>query len=220
MAWSNLFKSKEDRRRDEARKRRKAFREAENAIDVVADRIRRLKADRDKAWAEARTYLKDGQKAAAQRCLQTCRASEVLMSKLEMKRWVFEQLLSKLELAKSDQDFVGALTAIQTVVQIDPEAVADVLDEVQLKLGEQEGADRVWEKVYGKEMDGVETKMADVVPTTEEMMKQLEDEVVAEHGTSTVEKATETEQAGAKESLDSQIRKGHDTLRRLMEDDK
>ena len=104
----------------------------------LASEIAKLKKDRDKSWADGRQYLKDGQKAAAQRCLQACRASEMLMSKLEMKRWVFEQLLSKLELAKSDQDFSQALNAINTVVRIAPEAVADVLGEVsyaELKSG-------------------------------------------------------------------------------------
>ena len=143
---------------------------------------RKLKKDRDKSWAEGRQYLKDGQKAAAQRCLQACRASEMLMSKLEMKRWVFEQLLSKLELAKSDQDFSQALGAINTVVKIDPEAVADVLGEVQDKLGEQVDTDKIWEKVYGKEMEGVETQMTDVIPSIEDMEKQLQDEVAADVG--------------------------------------
>jgi hypothetical protein len=216
MALGDLFKSKQEREHEEARKRRKAFREAENAVDVVKDRIGKLKKDRDKAWGEARQYLKDGQKAGAQRCLQTCRASELLMSKLEMKRWVFEQLLSKLELAKSDQDFAQALGAINTVVKIDPEAVADVLGEVQDKLGEQVDTDKIWEKVYGKEMEGVQNQMTDVVPTTEDMMKQLEDEVAEDIGSGRPsQKNTEKDAA-----LKDQIGEARDRLKKLMEDDK
>jgi len=180
MALGDLFKSKAEREKDAQRKRRKAFREAENAVDVVKERIGKLKKDRDKAWEEARKYLKDGQKGASQRCLQTCRASEMLMAKLEMKRWVFEQLLSKLELAKSDQDFAQAMAAINTVVHIDPEAVADVMDEVEDKLGDQVDTDKIWEKMYGKEMEGVKNQMTDVVPSIEEMEKQLQDEVASE----------------------------------------
>ena len=178
----SLFMSKKEREREEAKKRRKAFREAEGAVDVVKERITKLKKDRDRAWTEARQYLKDGQKAAAQRNLQTVRASEVMMGKLEMKRWVFEQLLTKLELAKTDQDFTQALGAINTVVKIDPEAVADVLDEVQDKLGEQVDTDKIWEKMHSKEMEGAETQMTDIIPTTEDMMSQLEDEVAADLG--------------------------------------
>ncbi len=214
MALGDLFKSKQERERAKAKKRRKAFRDAENAVDVVKDRIAKLKKDRDKSWAEARQYLKDGQKAGAQRCVQAVRASEMLMSKLEMKRWVFEQLLSKLELAKSDQDFAQSLNAINTVVQIDPDAVADVLDEVQDKLGEQVDADKIWEKMYGKEMEGVEDQMTDKVPPIEDMLKQLEDEVAEDIGTGRSKK-TETES-----DLHNQIGEARSRLKKLMEDDK
>ena len=149
-----LFKGEKERAKDRERTRRKAFREAEGAVDAVKERIFKLKKERDAAWIEARKYLKDGQKAASQRSLQTCRASEMLMSKIEIKRWVFEQLLTKLELAKTDQDFAQALKAINTVVHIDPESVADVLDEVQDKLGEQVDIDKIWEKMHTKEMEG------------------------------------------------------------------
>ena len=165
MGLGDLFKSKAERERDAQKKRRKAFRDAENAVDLVKERVGKMKAERDKAWGEGKKYLRDGQKGAAQRCLQTCRASELLMSKLEMKRWVFEQLLSKLELAKSDQDFTQALGAINTVVKIDPEAVANVLDEVHDKLGEQVDTDKIWERVYGKEMEGGKNREDEVVPS-------------------------------------------------------
>ena len=218
MGIGDLFKSKKEREREDAKKRRKAFREAENAVDVVKERIAKLKKDRDKSWAEGRQYLKDGQKAAAQRSLQACRASELLMSKLEMKRWVFEQLLSKLELAKSDQDFSQALGAINTVVTIDPEAVADVLGEVQDKLGEQVDTDKIWEKVYGKEMEGVASQMTDVIPSIEDMEKQLQDEVAAEVGSPRPIKTTEDGETAP--GVKQQIGEGKRRLKDLLEGDK
>lgn len=215
MALGDLFKSKKERDRDAAKKRRKAFRDAENAVDTVKDRLGKLKADRDKAWGEARQYRKDGQKAASQRCLQSVRASEVMMGKLEMKRWVFEQLLAKLELAKTDQEFSKALDAINTVVEIDPDAVADVLDEVQDKLGEQVDTDKIWEKVYGKEMEGVETQMTDAIPTIEDMETQLEDEVAADLGSPRPIKATEEDETGP--SVKQQIGEGRKRLKNLLD---
>ncbi len=143
MALGDLFKSKKDREKEDQRKRRKAFREAESAVDVVKERVGKFKKERDKAWAEARQYLKDGQKGAAQRCLQTCRAAEMMGAKLEMKRWVFEQLLTKLDLAKTDQEFTASMAAINTVVKIDPEAVADVMGEIEDKLGDQVDTDKI-----------------------------------------------------------------------------
>ncbi len=217
MVLGGLFKSQKEREREEAKKRRKAFRDAENAVDAVKDRIGKLKAERDKSWAEARQYLKDGQKAAAQRGLQACRANELLISKLEMKCWVFEQLLSKLELSKSDQDFTKALEAINTVVTIDPEAVADVLDEVQDKLGEQVDTEKIWEKVYGKEMEGVASQMTDVLPSIEDMERQLQDEVVADLGSSRTVTVGEMEVGP---SIKEQIGEGRKRLKALLEENK
>jgi len=219
MALGDLFKSKGERDKEVQRKRRQAFRQAENSVDVVKDRVNKLKKERDKAWQEARAYMKDGQKGAANRSLQTCRASEMMMSKLEMKRWVFEQLLTKLELAKTDGEFANALKAINTVVNIDPEHVADVLGEVEDKLGDQVDTDKIWEKVYGKEMEGVASEMTDVVPSIEEMQKQLQDEVAEDLGGSLPSKqaAKDTEPGpGVKQQIDE----GRQRLRKLMEDEK
>ena len=218
MVWSNLFKSEKDRKREEDKKRRKAFREAERAVDTVKERIDKLKAERDKSWNEARQYLKYGQKAAAQRGIQACRASEMLISKLEMKRWVFEQLLSKMELAKTDQDFSQSLSAINTVTQIDPESVADVLDEVQDKIGEQVDTDKIWEKVYGKEMEGVETKMTDVVPSIEDMERQLQDEVAEDLASARTMATREDDQTSP--GVKQQIGEGRRRIRDLLEGDK
>lgn len=216
MALGDLFKSKGEREKEERKKRRKAFRDAENAVDAVKDRVNGMKGERDKAWKEARQYLKDGNKAASQRSLQSVRANEMMMLQLEKKRWVFEQLLTKLEMSKTDQEFAQALSAINTVVTIDPEAVADVLDEVQDKLGEQVDIDKIWDKTYDKEMAGVETKMTDMIPTVEDMMKDLEDEVVADVRGG---KVTESESSGGSK-LSEEIGEGREKLKKLLEEEK
>ena len=217
MVLKDLFKSDHERERDKEKKRRKAFRDAEKSVDLVKERISKLKRERDKSWAEARQYLGDGQKAASQRGLQTCRANEMLISKLEMKRWVFEQILSKMELAKSDQDFANALSAINTVVEIDPERVDDVLSEVDGKLGEQVDTDKIWERMYGKEMEGVENKMTDAVPSMEELEKQLEDEVAAELGGA--KRSTRKAKAKEQPELSEEIGDARKRLKKLMEGD-
>ncbi len=204
MAIGDLFKSKQEREREANRKRRKAFREAEGSVDAVKDRVKKLKAERDKAWTDARAYLKDGQKAAAQRSLQSVRANEVMMSKLDMKRWVFEQLLTKLEMAKTDQEFTNALGAINTVVKIDPDAVADVLGEVEEKLSEQVDTDKIWEKMNEKEMEGASTGMADRVPSLDQMLQDLEDEVAGEQ-------ESEAPARPSRESVEKKVTEAGDT---------
>lgn len=218
MAIGDLFKSKQERDREARGKRRKAFREAENAVDGVKDRVKKLKSERDKAWTDARVYLKDGQKAAAQRRLQTVRAGEVLMAKLETKKWVFEQLLTKLDMAKTDQEFTASLSAINAVVKIDPEAVADVLGEVEDKLGEQVDTDKVWEKMHEKEMSGVGSQMADSVPSVDQMFKDLEGEVAAEIGQELP--STGKVASGGEGGIKQEIGEGRRRLKDLLEGEK
>jgi len=216
MAIRDLFKTKKEREKEQNKKRRKAFRDAEKAVDAVKDRINKLTKERDKSWQQARQYLAAGQKGAAQRNLKSVRSNEVIMEQLEKKRWVFEQLLSKLEMAKTDQEFSGALQAINTVVEIDPDAIADVLDDVQDKLGEQVDVDKIWEKMHDKEMEGIENKESDFIPSVDDMMKNLEDEVVAEvRG----DKMLATE-SNADNDITTEIRQGRSKLRSLLDDDK
>jgi len=215
MGLRDLFKSKAERDKELRKKRRKAFRIAENAVEAVEDRVRSLKTERDNSWNEARENLKAGQKGAAQRSLQSVRANELMVDQLEKKRWVFTQLLTKLEMSKTDQEFSQAIGAINAVVEIDPETVADVLDEVQDKLGEQIDVDKVWNKTFDREMTGVE-KASDTVPSVEDMMKDLEDEVVADVRGG---KVAESEDAGGS-GVSEEIREGRDRLKRLLEDEK
>jgi energy-converting hydrogenase A subunit M len=177
MGIKDLFKSDKERETELAKKRRRAFREAEGALDTVKDRGRKLQSERDKHWTQAKEYLKGGQKAAAQRCLQSVRGNELLLHKLQQKQWVFENLLTKLDLAKTDKDFADSLKAITTVVNIDPEHVDDVLAEVEDKLGEQGATDKIWDRMHSKEMEGVEGALTDSVPTLDSLMTDLEDEV-------------------------------------------
>lgn len=216
MSFKDIFKSKSTREKEARKKRRKAFRDAERAVESVQERTDKLKSERDSNWAEARSYLKAGQKAAAQRSLQTVRANEMIIDQLEKKRWVFDQLLTKLEMSKTDQEFTQSLKAIDAVVEIDPEAVADVMDEINDKLGEQLDVDKIWNKTFDKEMAGVESKMTDSIPTVEDMMQNLQDEVAADlRGDKIVEG---TGEGGSK--LAEEISESREKLRKLMEEDK
>lgn len=217
MGIGDLFKTQREREKDLVKKRRRAFREASRSVDRVKDRIKTLKQERDRAWQEARQYLKSGQRPAAQRSLQTYRASEILTANLEKKRWVFEQLITKLDLARTDQEFASAMHAINEVVNIDPEQVDDVLGEVQDRLGEQVDTDKIWADMHSKEMEGVETEMPDMIPSLAEMEAQLEDEVAAEIGEGTSAKLTGTDKDS---KLEEAIGEGRRRLRDLLEGEK
>lgn len=204
-----LFMSKDARRKEERRERRRAFRDAENAVDTVKDRIKQMQRDADKQWAEAREAVKAGQQATAKRLLTSYRASQVLMTKLEQKRWVFQQYLTKMEMAQSDNEFATALSAVNQVIKIDPEQVADVFDASQDLLGEQVDADRFWAKLYEKEMDGAVGSLEDRIPGIDELSSQLEQEAAAEVGGGSAERVNS--------ELDSRIGAGQERVKNLLD---
>jgi hypothetical protein len=204
-----LFKSSKQRKREERRERRRAFRDAENRIDDVKDRIKRMQREADKQWQEAREAMKAGQKATAQRLIKSYRGAQVLMTKLEQKRWVFEQYLSKMEAAGTDQEFAGAMAKLNKVIEINPEMVADVFDEASGILGEQVDADRFWERLYDREMDGATGQMEDHIPDMNDLEKQLEDEAAAEVGGGAAERI------GG--SLDEREASGRERIRKLLD---
>lgn len=178
MVFADLFKSSREIEREKARARRKSLRGVESSTDVVKDEIAALKKERDKAWAQAREYLRDGQKAAAQRLLQSVQSRELTMGKLEKKLWVFNQLALEMKMAKTDQEFATALDRLNKTLEIDPDRIADVLGDVDDSLSEQAAVDKIWDKGYEKKMNGL--AQSDAVPSVEEMMGNLEKEVVAD----------------------------------------
>ena len=189
-----FFKTKRERERQIRKDRRRAFRQAENAVLEVKDRAKRMEKDAEADWRKAREALKEGKQAAAQRALTSYRAAQVLMTKLEQKRWVFEQYLMKMETAGTDAEFASALAAVNKVVDINPEMVEDVFDTAGELLGEQQDADRFWSTIYDKEMEGAVGGLQDRIPTIEELSKALEQEVSVEIGGAAAKTASELEQ--------------------------
>ena len=198
-----FFKSKQERAREERRDRRRAFRQAENAIDEVKERIATLDKKASAQWADARQALAEGRQAAANRALIGYRATQVIMVRLEQKRWVFEQHVEKLRAAGSDADFAAALAAVNKIMAIDPEKITDAFDDSAELLSEQSDADREWNKLYEKEMAGAGEALNDHIPSLEELAKQLDAEASSGIGAKTDDKTPAAPQADLAERLAS-----------------
>ena len=173
----SIFTTDEERKAAQLKYRRKALREAENAIDFVKDKIAELKKERDAKWAEAGNYLRNGQKAAAQRALTTVRGNDVILLQLDHKRWLFESIVTKMECIETDSSFAEALSTLTKVISVDPEQIAQVLDVAAGKCDELKEVDKVWNKEYSRQMNGIAA--SDVVPSMDEMLKDLECSVVS-----------------------------------------
>jgi len=202
-----FIKTKKEKARAFRKDRRRAYRQAENAVQDVKDRIKRMEKDAETDWQKARDALKEGKQAAAQRALTSYRAAQVLMTKLEQKRWVFEQYLMKMETAGTDAEFADALAAVNKVTNINPELVEDVFDTASELLGEQQDADRFWSTLYDKEMEGATGNLEDRIPTMEELTRALEQEVASDIAGASGKTASE---------LERRIGSGQERVRDLM----
>lgn len=172
-----FFKTRREKERAERRDKRHALRRAEGAVDEVNARIKRMEKDADAEWARAREAEKEGKQAAVQRALTSYRSAQVMITKLEQKKWVFKQILMKLETAGTDAEFASALAAVNKVTNINVEMVEDVFDEAGDILAEAGDTDKFWAQMYGKETEGTKEALQDHIPSMEELSKTLQEEV-------------------------------------------
>lgn len=172
-----FFKTGKEKERAERREKRHALRRAEGAIDEVIERIKRMEKDAEAEWERAREAAKEGKQAAAQRALTSYRSAQVLITKLEQKKWVFKQVLMKLETAGTDSEFAKALAAVNKVTNINVEMVEDVFDEASDLLAEAGDTDKFWSQMYGKEVEGSKEALKDHIPLMEDLEKTLQEEV-------------------------------------------
>ena len=172
-----FFRTKKEKSRAERRERRHALRAAEGAVDEVTERIKRMEKESEAEWDRAREAAKEGKQAAAQRALTSYRAAQVLVTKLEQKKWVFKQVLMKLETAGTDAEFAKALAAVNKVTNINVEMVEDVFDEAGDLLAEAGDTDKFWAQMYGKEVEGTRGALQDHIPSMEDLEKTLQEEV-------------------------------------------
>ena len=172
-----FFKTKKEKERAERREKRHALRRAEGAIDEVVERIKRMEKDAEAEWERAKEATREGKQAAAQRALTSYRAAQVLVTNLEQKKWVFKQVLMKLETAGTDTEFAKALAAVNKVTNINVEMVEDVFDEAGDLLAEAGDTDKFWAQMYGKEVEGSKGALQDHIPSMEDLEKSLQEEV-------------------------------------------
>lgn len=173
-----FFKSKKEKEREARREKRHALRRAESTIEEVTERIKRMEKEADADWARAREAASEGKQAAAQRALTSYRAAQVLITKLEQKKWVFRQVLMKLETAGTDADFAQALGMMNKATNINVDLVEDVFDEAGDLLAEAGDTDKFWAQMYGKEVEGSTGALQDHIPSMEDLEKTLQEEVV------------------------------------------
>ena len=188
-----FFRTSKEKERAERREKRHALRKAESAVDEVTERIRTMEKDAEAEWVRAREATKEGKQAAAQRALTSYRSAQVLITKLEQKKWVFKQVLMKLETAGTDAEFAKALGMMNKVTNINPDLVQDVFDEAGDLLAEAGDTDKFWAQMYGKETEGATGALQDHIPSMEDLEKTLQEEVAGKIAGSVIPESLEKE---------------------------
>lgn len=205
----NLFKTKKTREREARQARRKAFRQAERQVEDVREQIASMEQECRKMWSQAIEAKRAGEGAAAQRGLTGYRARQLLITKMEQKRWVFEQYLIRIRMGGTDQEFASAMAAINEVVKIDPAAVEDVFAATREKLDDQLDTEAFWKDLYKEEMAESAGKIDDMIPSLDDLEAQLDREAVAGVGEAA---------AGVDAELERQIAERRDAIQKKLKE--
>ncbi len=195
MALKDLFISKDKRKEQLRQQREKALRAAEEAAKSTDITITEMQAERDKLWQQAKSYKKDGQQLAVQRTLKSYRAMEAHISTIEMKRWGFEQIITRIRLAETDQAFTSALEGLVAIQTADPQSLENTFERLGMQMENVEDSNKIWKSMYDEEMNKVETTVGEELPSIAEMDSLLDDEVLVEHDKPSVIAATPKETA-------------------------
>ena len=222
MALGDLFKSKKERDRQEKRAKRREMRQSNRkvakALRELTDKVKKIRAKRDADWAKAKEYLKGGQKAQAQNLLRSCRAKEVLASKLEKKADFWENRHVKMEASQTDSVMAEAMRDLAVLNNVDPDNIEESMLAMEEMFDDQVDVDQIVDREHEKDMEDVSIQETDVVPSIDEMVSELESEVAVEieaDSMAQAESEAETVEGTTKEKIGSL----RDRLKQVLEDE-
>jgi len=222
MSLSDLFKSKKTREREANRSKRRANRQGnrvvQKALRGITDNVKKIRAKRDADWDKAKDYLRSGQKAQAENLLRSCRAKEVLASKLEKKADFWENRHTKMQASQSDSEMANAMQELAVLNNVDPENIEDSMMAMDEMFEDQTEVDHIIEREHEKDMEDVSIQETDVVPSIEDMVSELESEVAVEIESDSMVKAdsdTETVKGTNREKIGTL----RDRLKEVLEEE-
>lgn len=216
MGLFDLFKSAEQRRLERRKMERAAHRKAENALLTCEERIKKLELEGKKIWGEVIESLKAGQKMFAERAIKKFRWHEMIIDQLERKKFVFNKFMMQLENAETDQVFAEALSAINSVMKIDPETIINSMDQLEDKFSEQTEIDRYYGRLYEGELSKSDVSLSDRIPSMDEMMKLAEAEAAVQISSSGMN-LTDID-AGSSLNVSDEIGKGREAIKKALEE--
>lgn len=182
MAFSDLFKSTEQRELEKKRELRRKQHEAERGIDNMGDRIKELEKQRSEIWGKAIQATKAGQKAEAARLVQQFKAYGVQISRIDKQRIVAQSRLTSVATAGDIGAVTGIIADIARAQNVDATLIEGNLDRINEAADDIRDVNQVIDKTYEKDMDRVATDAERESSETvdSELMAALEREAAAE----------------------------------------
>jgi len=131
-----LFMSEAERKRDNRRRRRRAVREVENAVDAARLKADTMRQKRESEWVAARDALDKGDEAEARRRLKTVAMTDAARQRLDQRLQRFEELAARMAMADADAAFDETAAALARLTGEKGEAPQEPLRATQDGDGE------------------------------------------------------------------------------------
>lgn len=182
MGLKDFFMTDKERQREAQKRMRRAFSKAEKAVETVNSAITELNQNKIKAWENAKKAAAAGRKAEAMLNLQKYRGFEVLVYQYEKRKWVFENYITRLKMADTNNVFADAMKALNDAVQVDVDLVMDSMDNINDKLDDVASIDDEWTRNFNKNMNSFSVQETDIIPDVESLFNSIQGEVAIDIG--------------------------------------
>ena len=182
VIFDNVFKSKTEQEREERRKRHQNERKVEQDIENFTEAIAKLTEERTIIWNQARELLKSGRRAEAQRTLLFYKKFDIVINKLEKQKFFLKCQALQVSTTGNVNKTLYDIMTMAADHDIDPNKLAEGLNDVQMIVEEILDSDKVMNKAFDKDLDHMAQEVAagDISYKDDELMAALENECAAE----------------------------------------
>ncbi|MBR6437338.1 MAG: hypothetical protein IKS45_12605, partial [Thermoguttaceae bacterium] len=123
-----------------------------------------------------------GQKTDAMLSLHQFRNYEILIYNLKKRQLYFQNCITRMETADITQTMVAALEEFNKVMEIDVNAISNVIDDLEMSNVDLDEMDSIMNTAFERETAGMEMKETENFPGVESLFDKLQGEAALEIG--------------------------------------
>ncbi len=179
----NLFKTTEELKQEERRRKRQMERGIEKSIDALGEGQRQAMKDQDNFYQQAKQKLAVGRESEARQFIQFSRMQGRNADNYMRQKLMWQNALTQVRVATSMQNAALCFKQLASECGLNPDLFSDGLDsmeDVESTIGEMNKAmTKKWEK---DSLKAGETDAMEGDASIDEMLNQARSEVAAENG--------------------------------------